>query len=678
MRRAHAFTSLVAALFAAALPPPARGAAAETPRRYVVVRNGERVGTMAVEARGDRVAVDFRIDDNGRGPKLREAITLGPGGLPVEWRTEGSSEAGAPVSERYAYRGGRAEWKTLNDAGSAEAARPPLYVPNDQSFWDLGVLARAALDAGGALRALPSGDVKVRKLRDVAVGGPRTAYALTGLDVQPYYVLLDPDRSFFAWIADGYVAVDEAQEAAAPSLVQLARDLDREFLGKLARELARRPAGPVYVRDVRVFDAARARLSAPTTVVFYGNRVASVRADAAPPPGAVVVEGEGGTVLPGLYDMHAHMWSWAGALHLAAGVTSARDPGNDNGVLLALTERIEAGDVLGPRVARSGFIEGRTPFSARGGFVVDRVDVALEKVRWYADHGYGQIKLYNSIDPEWVKPIAAEAHRLGLTVHGHVPAFMTSERAIRDGYDEITHVNQLMLSFVIGPKEDTRTPFRFTALGERVGKLDLGREDVRRVFALMKERGTALDPTLATFAQLLLGRPGKTTPGDAPWLDHMPPSFQRSRRAALVDVKPAQYPAYEASWKKLLEVVRTLEAQGTPILPGTDDMPGFALESELEAWVAAGIAPARALQLATLGCARYLGQDQERGTVERGRLADFFLVDGDPTRDISALRKVRMVVKDGAISFPEEIHRALGIRPFAARPRVSGLAGDAG
>jgi hypothetical protein len=72
-------------------------------------------------------------------------------------------------------------------------------------------------------------------------------------------------------------------------------------------------------------------------------------------------------------------------------------------------------------VVRAGFIEGRSPFSASHDFTVDRLDEALEKVRWYADHGYGQIKIYNSMNPDWVKPLAAEAHRLGLHVSGHAP-----------------------------------------------------------------------------------------------------------------------------------------------------------------------------------------------------------------------------------------------------------------
>ena len=128
---------------------------------------------------------------------------------------------------------------------------------------------------------------------------------------------------------------------------------------------------------------------------------------------------------------------------------------------------------------RAGFIEGRSPFSAEGGFIADSLPAALDAVRRYATHGYQLVKLYNSLPPDWVAPIATEAHRLGLTVAGHVPAFSSSPRVVRDGYDEITHINQLVLSFLIDTdKEDTRTPFRFTALGLRTATLKPGRPAV--------------------------------------------------------------------------------------------------------------------------------------------------------------------------------------------------------
>ena len=271
------------------------------------------------------------------------------------------------------------------------------------------------------------------------------------------------------------------------------------------------------------------------------------------------------------------------------------------------------------------------------------------------------------MNPAFVKPIAGEAHRLGLHVSGHVPAFMSSERAVRDGYDEIHHINQLMLSFIIDPqKDDTRTPFRFTALGERMAKLDLHEKPVRDMLALMKERRTTLDPTMSIFAHLLLSRPGKASPADEAWLDHAPVITQRQRRSAVLDVKPELYATYEASWKKLEATLRLLYETGIPLVPGTDDLAGLVLHSELETWVRAGIPAHAALTAATLGGARLTGQDGELGTVAPGKVANFYLVEGDPTKDIRAIRKGRLVLKGSAVYYPDEIHEALGIKPFAS------------
>jgi len=669
----------VVALAFAIPPSPASTAAPEAGpivERYALIASGKRIGTMTVSTGGARVDVDWRVDDNGRGAKLREKVELGPDGVPRRWTIEGTSEAGAPVRETFELRGTRATWTSLDDSGDMEVKGAPLYLPNNSSPWNLGLMLRLLLAApGGRLPVLPAGEAVVTRVRGVRIGPESagveaTVFALLGLDVQPTFVLADGNRHLLGFIGAGHVLVEEKLAGEFEALSRLAQAIDQELLGRLTRDLTHRFDRPVYIVNVRVFDSVTATVGPLTNVVVFGDRIVGIRTGT-PPPEAVVIDGGGGTILPGLNDMHAHVEAWGGPLNLAAGVTSVRDVGNDNAVLLELTRQVEAGEVLGPRIARSGFLEGRSPFSASPGFTVGRLDEALEKVRWYADHGYIGVKIYNSMTPDWVKPISEEAHRLGLRVNGHVPAFMTSERAVRDGYDEISHINQLVLSFVIGPKDDTRTPFRFTALGERFGTVDLGSEAVQRMVKLMKERGTTHDPTVATFQQLLLSRPGATTPGDLPWLDHMPGPVQRSRRTTALDVKPEQYAAYEASWRNLLKTLALLEREGIRLVPGTDDMPGFTLHSELEIWAQAGIPSGRILQLATLGCARYLGRDQELGSISQGKLADLLLVAGDPTKDVSAIRQVRLVMKGGAVFFPEEIYAAMGIRPFASRPRVT-------
>ncbi|MGQ0836579.1 MAG: amidohydrolase family protein [Gammaproteobacteria bacterium] len=656
--------------------------AAAQEQRFEVFSNAEKVGHVVATTDGDRVSVDYAVDDNGRGSKLRERVRIGANGLPVEWSVEGRAWFGAPVREEFAVRGKSARWKSLNDAGSARFDTPKFYVANDSSPWAYALALRALLDdADQKVDALPAGSLRAEKLKELTVGTgdtaqPVIAYALWGINSEPELILLRPDRSVFAFVDAGWVVLPEGRGAEFESLSTLAQSLQREYLQRLSAQHVHRYDSPIYIRNVRVFDSKAGSLGEPTTVVVFRDRISSVRADAEPPADVVVVDGEGGTLLPGLMDVHAHMWSWAAPQHLAAGVTTVRDPGNDNQVLLELTSQIDSGEIMGPRILRQGFIEGRTPFSARGGFVVDRLPLALEKVRWYADHGFRGIKIYNSMTPDWVAPLAVEAHRLGLNVMGHVPAFMSSERAIRDGYDEITHINQLMLSLVIDTaKEDTRTPFRFTALGERIGKVDLASEPVKRLVKLMKERNTAIDPTVATFGQMLLGRAGKVAETDAPWLAHMPAAVQRSRKTPLLDMKAGDDALYRASWDKLLAMIKLLHDEGIRILPGTDDAAGVVLHSELETYSKAGISNARVLQIATIDVARYLGLDQDVGSIEPGKLADLILVAGNPLESIGEIRQIRMVMRNGDAMYPEDIYTALGIAPFGRKPRVTVPAG---
>jgi hypothetical protein len=187
---------------------------------------------------------------------------------------------------------------------------------------------------------------------------------------------------------------------------------------------------------------------------------------------------------------------------------------------------------------------------------------------------------------------------------------------------------------------------------------------------LMQQRGTAHDTTLAVFYSMLLARPGQLTAVYTPWADHLPGPLARGLKVAVLDMKPEQDGAYRASAQRLLEAVKLLHDSGISILPGTDDFPGMMLHSELETWQRAGIAPAEILRIATLGCAKYFALDQRLGTIERGKRAELVLVPGDPTRDVGMLRQARLVMKDGAVIFPDEIHAAMQIRPFAKRPPV--------
>jgi hypothetical protein len=631
--------------------------------RFAVVSGGEVTGRVTVERSGGDLLIDSAMDDNGRGAKLRERVTLDPHGIPVGWEIDGTSLMGGAVRERL--RDGA--WESQADRGRAPDGERRLYLANDSSPYASGIYARAVLDHGGALDALPGGRVTAELLRRVPLSGrDLDAYVLRGVGLLPEFVLLDHERRLVARLG-GVLMVREDHLPDAAELAALDTVLSAEHVARVGESVRHVCDGPVRIRDVRVFDPETRRLTEPCSVVFFRGVITSVGPDV--PGDGVEIDGQGGTLLAGLHDMHAHNTAASGLFYLAAGVTTTRDMGNDNAMLLGLIPRIDAGELPGPSIVPSGLIEGRSPHSARIGVIPDDLGHALATVRWYAERGYHQIKIYNSVDPAWVAPLAAEAHRLGLRVTGHIPAFATPDGMIEAGYDEITHINQLLLGWLLDPEEDTRTPLRLTAL-TRAKDLDLASPRVRHTLDLMRERGIGLDTTTVILERLMLSRAGRIQEGDRPYLDHMPVGYQRYRKRTYV---PNPDDGYDEAFPKLLETMALLHAHGVPLWPGTDDASGFTVHRELELYAEAGIPAAEVLRIATLECARHLGREHLSGSVARGRRADLILVDGDPTRDISAIRRIRMTVKGGDLYFPADIHRELSIVPFTAAPPVKGV-----
>lgn len=644
--------------------------------RYAVMANGEKVGHLTADVQGRATSVDYAVSNNGRGPKAREKITADAAGMPVSWTIEGESLFGSPVAEHYTWKTGQAEWSRQADKGQVAAAKPLLYIGNDVSPWMMGVYVKVLLKAPNrTLPVLPGGQLKLTEVRKVTFGEGKTAvavtiYELAGIDLNPDYVLVDGKGELFS--AGGLIR--EGYEGEVPKLDAMRREIAQARAEDAQKKLAHRFAGPVRIRNVRVFDPVTMKVGGLSTVGVFGDRITGVWANDAPgpaPAGVTVIDGQGGTLLPGLHDMHSHTSLSSNLFNLAAGVTATRDQGNDNEELLAMLEGLRTGRLAGPRIVRNGFLEGRSPFSARHGFVVDNLPDALKSVRWYADHGYWQVKIYNSFNPDWVAPVAAEAKRLGMGVTGHVPAFSSPDRVIRDGYDDIAHINQLMLGWILDPKEDTRTPLRLTGMA-RGKDLDLKSERVQATVRLMKEKGIALDTTAMILERLMLSRSGQVQAGDAPYLERVPIGYQRYRKRSFVTIRTPQDDAdYQGGFAKVLEVLKMLDDAGVQLLPGTDDGTGFSNLREMEVYVAAGIPAGRALYLSTLGAERYFKRDHELGTIERGKLADFILVDGDPTANISALRKNRMTMVGGVAYYPAEIYEHLTIKPFAPPPQVT-------
>jgi imidazolonepropionase-like amidohydrolase len=651
--------------------------AAPPSERFSVIFGGKTVGHINVDTTGNRSVIDYDYKNNGRGPTMAETVTIGAGGLPTAWTVNGTTTFGGKVSESFAKAGAKATWIDSTGKGAATVKQPSLYIAQNGSPWATGLYARALLaDADGSLPALPGGTVKLTKGETIAVNGKDgarqvTRYTISGLDLDPEDVLLDADGAMFGYVTANFAILRAGYEDEQTRLRGIAAKWSTDRFVNIQTRTAHNPGAPLRIRNVRLFDPATKALTDLRTVVVNGRIIAAVEANDSPAtPGEASIDGEGGTLIPGMFEMHGHLSQDGALLDLAAGITSVRDMGNDNAVLDGMIGRIEAGTIAGPRVIRAGFIEGKSPYSANNGFVVDSQAKAIDAVRWYASRGYWQIKVYNSMNPAWVPAMVKEAHRLGLRVAGHVPAFSSADAMLEAGYDEITHINQFMLGWVLKPGEDTRQLLRLTAL-KRLPALDLSSAPVQHTIGMMVDRKIAIDPTLNIHEMLTQDRDGAIGPGSADIYDHMPIGWQRGARQAMIDTTaPGDDAAYRGAFDQILKTTKMLHDRGVFIVFGTDTGGSFTYHRELELYQKAGFTPAEILARATLETARYTGQGETLGSIEKGKLADFFLVPGDPVKDLKAIKTIRMVVKDGTVYFPSEIYSDFGIKPFATAPRL--------
>jgi len=638
--------------------------------RYTVLSSGRIAGSeVDTYSAGGHVDSTFEFNDRGRGPKIAAHYVVGGDGSPVRTDVTGIDYLKAPVDEHFAYEGGQARWKSTSEEG--QAAGPGFYLSTHGPAAESALLAASLLQAKGApLRLLPAGEARLERMTEVTVENHGrklhvTEFAITGLAYEPQTVWLDDERHFFAMPGKWFAILRDGWQESNDQLYALDRKAQDARYARLARELARHPADAVAFEHVRLFDSEHAALLEDQTVVFRGERVlaAGPSASVLVPAGAERIDGAGKTLLPGLFDMHVHVEAVDGLLHVASGVTNARDMGNDIDEIRHLQEQWESGAAIGPRLWKAGMIDGRGQYQAPAGLFVENAEEAQAAVNRYASLGYVQIKLYSSLQPELVPGIVKTANARGLRVSGHVPNGMTASEFVSAGADELQHINFVFLNFLAPLVKDTRTPERFTAVGEHAAKLDLESKEVGDFIALLLRHHTTVDVTLATFEGMFEGRPRQVSPALAPVLHRLPAQVQRSAYTGGLPVTPENDQLYRDSYAAMLRMTKRLYDAGVPILAGTDATAGLMLHRELELEVKAGIPAEKALQIATWNAARLLRQDGELGSIAPGKRADFVLVEGNPAARISDIRRCRLVVKDGVLFDSAAVYAAAGIRP---------------
>lgn len=673
------------ALFAAFLLSAAP-VAAQTPKerlmnppadaqRFVVVSQAGEHGTAEAWKLADgSLAHRFSMNLRGQLFELDQVTRLGANGQPERIAVRGFTPTG-DAAETFEIRDGVARWKNkIEDAQvryDGKSQYSTLGGPWSAYAYYAESLHRAP---GRTLALLPGGVARMNKLVDIPVGsGPTaktvTAWTVEGVGLEPQPVLLNQDGTFFAFV--GGMGMMPREYAGDFLKIQKAQiDALAARNPALAQRFGRVSPVPVAFTNVKLFDAEGARFLDGQTVVTNGRTIAAVgpAASVEVPADARVIDGRGHTLTPGIWDAHMHVGSDLQGLRLLSmGETSARDPGADVQPTILRNERIKRGELLFPTVHSSVLIDGKGPLAAQGGLTVTSAEETAAAVRTAKKSGFTGIKFYTSMKPDWLWPGIEEAHRLGLHVHGHIPATLRAQDVIRRGYDEITHINFVIMQALPDSVVNVSNGIaRFEGPGRYAKDVDLDAEPMKSLVAELARRKVVVDPTLAVFEALYVPENGDLSPSYEPFVGTMPPQVERGfRESGFKPPAGVTRADYRASFAKLMDLARRLHVAGVPIVAGTDGS-GLELIRELELYVQAGMTPGEALATATIVPARLVGAEKRTGSIAVGKEADLVLVDGDASREIGAMRRTKWVMSDGALMNADELREAAG---FSGAPK---------
>jgi imidazolonepropionase-like amidohydrolase len=402
------------------------------------------------------------------------------------------------------------------------------------------------------------------------------------------------------------------------------------------------------------------------TVIIRNGRIESVGASAtqAVPVGAETVDLTGKTVLPGLVMLHEHLYFTSVAsptttrhfgemeysfprLYLACGITTARTGGSlEPYTDLEVKSRVDAGSMPGPKFHLTApYLEG-FPSIIPQLHPVDNAEDAVRQVNYWADKGFTSFKCYMHLPKETMRAAIDAAHKRGLKVTGHIGT-VTYREAAELGIDNLEHGFYAATDFVRGKKEG-ELPNPAAVAGSQY-ELDVNSLEVASLIQLLIAKHVALTSTLTVFATSVSGCPILTTRE----LDCLSANSREQYLRTWARVNGPNDGRGAVVLKKMMALEKKFSEAGGLLVAGTDPtgngstIAGHGSLREVELLVEGGFTPVEAIRVASLNGARCLGIDREVGTVEPGKAADLVVVAGDPAKDITAIRKIETVFKDG-------------------------------
>lgn len=607
-------------------------------------------------------------NDRGRGRNIHETIRINASGQIISTNVTGVDYFKNPYSSKFYIQNDSAIWFINNIRNSIKYNNQLYSIGSAPGTMELKIswLLKQPNLQGINLQK------NTRRLKDrpvtkqISLNGKSVALKLFAIysnsEPLPDYWWLTDDMRFFGNIGYKGGLIMKGYEDWIDTLFNIQELSDKDYFHKQLNELSYELKNHIFITHANLFASSIAVTKANMTIEILNGKIKSIsptsnrkilQAD-------TVIDAKGKFLMPGLWDMHSHYGKDAGVWYLAGGVTHVRDMATPE-ITQTYKQQIASNELLGPDISyTSGFIDRRDSLQASIGKIISTLNEGIEAIDYYHKRGYDQIKLYSSIKPEWVKPMADHAHSLGMRVCGHVPAYMTASQAIYSGYNEITHNNMIFLNFMGADTLATNGIARLRIPALLSGTIDLQSNEVRSFIQLMKQKSISHDPTLRIQEGFYDEFVGDTSKLIKPILNWMPESDKSDLAKTSSVGSEEQKPAYKASFRNSKAMVKMLFDNGILLVAGTDGGDAIALHRELEIYNQAGIPANEVLKIATYNAAKDCGLEKIYGQIEIGKSADFILIDGNPTKNISDIRRVEWVIKNGRMYSPKKLLASRG------------------
>ena len=641
----------------------AASAVATDTTRWIVSNHGREAGDLVVVRTADSAIVRWVFTDRNRGTRVEMRYQLNAKGDLVRGEQRPvlmDGAAGAPTDGFEA--GGDSVWYGLRNGMPRTALRRPsaAYVTvRAGTPWEQAKLARYLLAQPARTAAVVGiGTVRAELIADTTLrtGTKRQRARLVMMyrngAQTPNGLWLDEQGELLATDVQWFITVRPDAQPLLPDL----RAIELKWRNALGEAVAQRAvtkvAGALAVTNGDLFDSERGIVVPAQTIIVRGDRIVAVGPTASTPvpDGATVIDATGKTVMPGMWEMHTHLQvanqSSMSLMQLAQGLTTARDLAADIDVAVSQRDRERAGRLASPRIILAGFMEGPLAWAGPSEVLVSTEAQARAWVARYDSLGYKQIKLYNLTHPDLVPVIAAEAHKRGMLLSGHIPRGMSMQAAVALGYDEVQHAAFFFSNFF--PDSLYLPQMRaYSQVATAVAPtFDVNSPGMTALIEFLAKHKTVIDGTFNLWiggGGALVGAGGS---GDQ----------QRADSAYML-------------------LIRRLYAAGVPLVAGTDNSAGTTYRRELEMYEKAGIPVPKILQIATIDAARFMKDDAQYGSIATGKVADILVVAGKPAERISDLQKLEVVIRGGRYYKLSDLLLAVGARNGV---RSTGAEGDDG